>query len=85
MRNAYINTTLEELFDILDARKCVTIFRATGEDSNELLRETNLYNLLGDVDFLGKYKRYQVKGLSTCLAHISILISEPITVFNEEA
>lgn len=76
MKNAYIFATLEELFYVLDARKSVTIFRATGENTQELLRETYLYNLLGDDDFLGKYRSYQVKGLSTCLASISILIEE---------
>ena len=76
LRNAHINTTLGELFNFLDAKKSVTIFRATGENTQELLRETYLYNLLGDDDFLGKYRGYQVKGLSTCLASISILIEE---------
>ena len=74
--NAIINTRLEELFKILDPRLYLTIFKKTEDDKEELLRSTNLYNLLSDDNFIGKYGDYKVIGLTIIVGHTSLLIKE---------
>ena len=74
--NAIINTRLEELFKILDPRLYLTIFKKTEDSKEELLRSTNLYNLLSDVEFIGKYGDYKVIGLTIVVGHTSLLIKE---------
>lgn len=74
--NAIINTRLEELFKILDPRAYLTIFKKTEDSKEELLRSTNLYNLLSDDEFIGKYGDYKVIGLTIVLGHTNLLIKE---------
>ena len=74
--NAIINTRLEELFKVLDPRLYLTIFKKTEDSKEELLRATNLYNLLSDDDFIGKYGDYKVIGLTIVVGHTSLLIKE---------
>jgi hypothetical protein len=74
--NAIINTRLEELFKILDPRLYLTIFKKTKDNKEELLRSTNLYRLLSDDEFIGKYGYYKVIGLTVVIGHTSLLIEE---------
>ena len=53
--NAIINVTLNELFDVMDPRSRVNIFKMTKDGKEELLRSTKLYRLLSDDEFIGKY------------------------------
>lgn len=79
MKNATITTTLGVFLGILDARANIEIFKivdTSAVQSQELLRSTKVYTLLGDSEFLGDYGFYKVRGLSVCLGTISILIEE---------
>ena len=75
MKNATIISRLEDLFNFMDPRASVTIFKDI-ETGNELLRSNKLYTLISDNEFIGKYGKYCVIGLSVCLNDISILIKE---------
>ena len=70
-----IRCNVEALLEVLDARAFITIFRKI-DGGEELLRSTEVYNLLSDQEFLGKYRLYKVKGLTTGLKTLSILIEE---------
>lgn len=74
--NAIINVTLNELFDVMDPRSRVNIFKMSEDGKEELLRSTKLYCLLSDEEFIGKYEYYKVTGLSICMRLTSILIKE---------
>lgn len=74
--NAIINVTLNELFDVMDPRARVNIFKKSEDDKEDLLRSTKLYCLLSDEEFIGKYGYYKVTGLSICMRLTSILIKE---------
>ena len=74
--NAFINVTLNELFDFMDPRARVNIFKKTEDGKEELLRSTNLYTLLSDDKFLNKYGDYKVIGLTIVIGHTSLLIEE---------
>ena len=43
--NAHINARLEDLFEFMDARAYVNIFRQLKDGKEELLRSNKLYNL----------------------------------------
>lgn len=74
--NAIINTTLEELFKVMDPRAYVNLFKQIEGDKDELLRSTNLFKLLADDEFIGKYGSYKVIGLTIVLNSTSLLIKE---------
>ena len=74
--NAIINTRLEELFKVLDPRAYLTIFKKTEDSKEELLRSTDLYRLLSDDEFIGKYGDYKVIGLTVVVGRTSLLIKE---------
>lgn len=78
MKNATILTTLEALFEVMDPRATVNIFKETDNGNNELLRSNKLYNLLADNEFIGNRSIYNAKviGLSIALGVASILIEE---------
>lgn len=71
----FILTRLNDLFDVMDPRANVEIFRQI-KDGNELLRANKLYNLLADAEFIGKYRSYKVIGLNITLGVVKILIEE---------
>ena len=73
--NTIINTRLEDLLNVMDARAYVDIFEQVGE-YQELLRSNKIYNLISNQEFIGKYGAYKVIGLSVTLAVTSILIEE---------
>lgn len=73
--NAIINTRLEELLNVMDARAYVDIFEQVGE-YQELLRSNKIYNLISNQEFIGKYGACKVIGLNVTLAVTSILIEE---------
>ena len=76
--NAIINTRLEDLFEIMDARANVNIFKKTEDGKEELLRSNKLYRLLADNEFIGNCSIYNARviGLSVALGVTSILIEE---------
>lgn len=76
--NAIINTRLEDLFDIMDARANVNIFRTTADGKEELLRSNKLFRLLADNEFIGDRSIYNARviGLTVALGVASILIEE---------
>lgn len=71
-----INTRLEALLEVMDARANISIFIARSDGKEELLRSTKIYGLIADNDFIGGYGDYKVIGLSITLNFISILIEE---------
>lgn len=75
MKNATILMTLGDLFEIMDARAYVNIFKPS-ENGNMLLRSNKLYNLISNDLFISEYREYKVIGLSYCLGDTSILIEE---------
>ena len=74
--NAIINTTLKELFNVMDPKAYVIIFKDLEGDKDELLRSTSLFRLLADDKFIGKYGSYKIIGLTIVLDSISLLIKE---------
>lgn len=74
--NATIGSTLEELFKVMDLRVYVNLFKQIEGDNDELLRSNNIYNLIADPEFIGKYGSYNVIGLCVTLGVTSILIKE---------
>ena len=74
--NAIINTRLEELLGVMDPRAYVNIFKKTEDGKDELLRSTNLFRLLADDEFIGKYGSYKIIGLTIVLLHTNLLIKE---------
>lgn len=75
--NAIINTRLEDLFEIMDARANVNIFRLK-DGKQELLRSNKLFRILADNEFIGNRSIYNARviGLSITLGETSILIEE---------
>ncbi len=75
--NAIINTRLEVLLNVIDARANVDIFAQRG-DKQELLRSNKLFVLLADNEFIGNRSIYNAKviGLNVTLGVVSILIEE---------
>ena len=74
--NAIINTRLEELFNVMDPRAYVNIFTKTKNGKDAILRSTNIYKLIADDEFIGKYGSYEVIGLTIILNHTNLLIKE---------
>lgn len=76
--NAHINARLEDLFEFIDARAYVNIFRQRKDGKEELLRSNNLYNLLADNELIGDRSIYNARviGLSFTLGVTNILIEE---------
>lgn len=76
--NAHINARLEDLFEFIDARAYVNIFRQLKDVKEELLRSNKLYNLLADNEFIGNRSIYDARviGLTVMLGVVSILIEE---------
>lgn len=76
--NAHINARLEDLFEFIDARAYVNIFRQRKDGKEELLRSNKLYNLLSDNEFIGNRSIYNARviGLTVSLGVTSILIEE---------
>ena len=74
--NAIINTRLEELFKVMDPRAYVNLFTKTENGKDALLRSTNIYKLIADDEFIGKYGSYEVIGLTIILNHTNLLIKE---------
>lgn len=76
--NAHINARLEDLFEFMDARAYVNIFRQLKDGKEELLRSNKLYNLLADNEFIGNRSIYDARviGLTVTLGVVSILIEE---------
>ena len=76
--NAIINTRLEVLLNIMDARANVDIFRATADGKEELLRSNKLFRILADNEFIGDSSIYNARviGLNVTLGVTSILIEE---------
>ena len=77
--NAHINARLEDLFEFIDARAYVNIFRQRKDGKEELLRSNKLYNLLADNEFIGNRSIYDARviGLTVTLGVVvSILIEE---------
>lgn len=76
--NAHINARLEDLFEFIDARAYVNIFRQLKDGKEELLRSNKLYNLLADNEFIGNRSIYDARviGLTVTLGVVSILIEE---------
>ena len=76
--NAHINARLEDLFEILDARAHVSIFKKTDDGKEEILRSNKLYRLLADNEFIGNRAIYNARviGLTVSFGVTSILIEE---------
>ena len=74
--NAIINTRLEELFKVLDPRAVLSIFIKTEDGKDKLLRFSDLFKLLADNEFIGKYGDYKVIGLTVVVGRIGLLIEE---------
>lgn len=74
--NAIINTRLEELLNVMDARANVNIFKSKENNKQDLLRSTKIYNFLSDGLLMTVYGDYKVVGLSIALGVTSILIKE---------
>lgn len=74
--NAHINARLEDLFEFIDARAYVNIFRQLKDDKEEILRSNKLYILISDDSFISKYGAYKVIGLTVTFGAVSILIEE---------
>lgn len=75
--NAIVNTRLEDLLNVMDARANVNIFKSgrnTISGKNELWKSVKVYQLL-DSDY-PVIMRYKVIGLSVLLGDTSILIEE---------
>lgn len=75
--NAIINTRLEDLLNVMDARANVNIFRLK-DGKQELLRSNKLFRILADNEFIGNRSIYNARviGLSITLGETSILIEE---------
>jgi hypothetical protein len=76
MNNAIINVTLNELFDVMDPRARVNIFKKTEDGKEKLLISTELYRVLSDDEFIGKYGYYKITGFIIYMRITSILIKE---------
>lgn len=77
--NATINTRLEALLNVLDARSDVVIFKMINEskDSKDTYLTTDkIYNLISDPEFIGKYGNYKVIGLTVVTSLTGLLIEE---------
>lgn len=75
--NAIINTSLVELFKVMDPRANVNIFNKELDVTDErLIRSDKLYKLISDGEFLSEFGDYKVVGLSIALGVASILIEE---------
>ena len=74
--NAIINTRLEQLLNVMDARAYVNIFNKELSKDERLIRSEKLYRLIADDEFLSQFGSFKVVGLSVTLGVISILIEE---------
>lgn len=73
--NAFINTRLEDLLSIADARANVTIY-VTKDGKESLLRDNKIFKIISDECFIGSYGSYEVVGLTVILGVMTILIKE---------
>jgi hypothetical protein len=76
--NAVINSTLEELLGVMDARANVNIFRQLKDGKQELLRSNKIYNIISDQEFFRAHNVCEAKviGLLVSFGFASILIEE---------
>ena len=73
--NAIINTRLEALLNVLDARSCVIIYERIN-DKDPWLKTDTIYNLISDPEFIGKYGNYKVIGLTVFTRLTGLLIEK---------
>ena len=74
--NATINTRLEDLLNVLDARSDVVIYKKIIDSKDTYLTTDKIYNLISDPEFIGKYGNYKVIGLTIVTRITGLLIEE---------
>lgn len=74
--NATINTRLEALLNVLDARSDVVIYKKINDSKDTYLTTDKIYNLISDPEFIGKYGNYKVIGLTVFTRLAGLLIEE---------
>ena len=74
--NATINTRLEALLNVLDARSDVVIYIKINDSKDKYLITDKIYNLISDPVFIGKYGNYKVIGLTIVTRLTGLLIEE---------
>ena len=74
--NAIVNTRLEDLLNVMDARANVNIFNKELSLDERLIRSEKLYYLIADGEVLSQFGSFKVIGLSVALGVASILIEE---------
>lgn len=74
--NATINTRLEALLNVLDARSDVVIYKKINDSKDTHLTADKIYNLISDPEFIGKYGNYKVIGLTVFTRLAGLLIEE---------
>lgn len=71
--NAFISLRLEDLINILDARKSINIFA----NEKESIKYCYVYELLADPDFMKEYGNREITGIVyATFHHINVLIKE---------
>lgn len=71
--NGFISIKLEDLIEMLDARKSINIFKS----EKESLKYCKVYELLTDPEFMKTYGKREVKGIIYATFNIiNVLIEE---------
>lgn len=74
-KNGVISLRLEDLVEMLDARKMVNIFKS----EKESIKYCEVYELLADPEFLKTYGKKKVTGVIYCTFNIlNVLIEEEV-------
>lgn len=75
-KNGFLNITLSELLNALDARAIVSIFENAGAGSSDIKNFKRVYELLSDKDFIKRYGNRDVIGLLGMINVTNILVEE---------
>ena len=70
----FIIMRLESLFEILEARAIVHVYRLKEDGSNEQIKSGAVYEFLSDTEFFQKYGNDPIIGISRSLSTTSVLI-----------
>ena len=71
--NAFISIKLEDLIEMLDARKSINVFKS----EKESIKYCKVYELLADPEFMKEYGKREVKGIIYATFNIiNVLIEE---------
>lgn len=75
-KNATINSRLEDLLDVMDARAYINVFVENADEDQTSVAYCRVYEFITDDGLMDDYKDLEVIGLNCGLPSTNILIKE---------